>query len=139
MLAQEASPGLTEVLTGLSALENAVRPTSVDRLFFLSAGTIPPNPSELLASRKMLEILAALGSEYDHVLVDSAPVLPVSDSVILSNVVDGVVLVAGRATPKAAVRDACSRLLYAGAHILGAVLNGVDLDRERYYAPHAYY
>ncbi len=139
ILDQTDGAGLAEVLTGLSTLEEAVQPTAVDRLFLLSAGTTPPNPSELLGSKRMLEVLAAVSSEYDHVLIDSPPILPVSDSVVLSTLVDGVVLVAGRQTPKNAVRDACARLAYVGARIVGAVLNNVDLERERYHAPHMYY
>lgn len=138
LLDQEEGPGLVEVLTGLSNLQQAVQSTPIEGLFVLRAGLIPPNPSELLASQEMLETLAISSREYDHVLIDSPPVLPVSDSVILSTLVDAVVLVAGRRTPKQAVRDACSRLVYSGARILGTVLNGVDLERERYYAPHMY-
>lgn len=130
----EAGPGLTEVLSGLRELEDTIQPTAVKGLFLLSGGVTAPNPSELLGSKKMRQILDAVASSYDHVLMDSAPVLPVSDSVILSNQVDGVVIVVGSNTAKLLVRDTCSRLVSVGARMLGAVLNHVIPEHEAYYA-----
>jgi polysaccharide biosynthesis transport protein len=136
----EANPGLTEVLTGLCKLEDAIQPTAVKGLFFLSAGLNPPNPSELLGSRKMREVLAAVESVYDHVLIDSAPILPVSDTVVLSTMVDGVVVVASAKTAKKLVRDACYRILHhVSAKILGIVLNNVDTEQRGYHAPYYIY
>ncbi len=130
----EARPGLTEVLSGLHELEDAIQPTSVKGLFLLSGGLNAPNPSELLGSKKLRQVLAVVGSSYDHVVIDSAPVLPVSDSVILSREVDGVVIVVDSETSKRLVRDTCSRLFYVGAKMLGVVLNNVNPEQERYYA-----
>jgi polysaccharide biosynthesis transport protein len=135
----EANPGLTEVLTGLCELKDAIQPTAVKGLFLLSAGVNPPNPSELLGSRKMREVLAAVESVYDHVLIDSAPILPVSDTVVLSTMVDGVVVVASAKTAKKLVRDACYRMLHVSAKILGVVLNNVDAEQQRYHAPYYIY
>lgn len=139
LLNREANPGLTEVLTGLCELKDAIQPTAVKGLFLLSAGVNPPNPSELLGSRKMREVLAAVESAYDHVLIDSAPILPVSDTVVLSTMVDGVVMVAGAETAKKLVRDACCRIFYVSAKMLGVVLNNVDPEQQRYYAPYYMY
>ncbi len=133
ILHQSQQPGLTEVLAGLRNLEDAVRPTGVKGLFFLSAGMIPPNPSELLGSKKMNEILATLAPDFDHILLDSAPILPVSDSVILSTFVEGVVLVSGAHTQRQITRDACMRLHHVGSKVLGVVLNNVDPEDQRYY------
>ena len=135
----EANPGLTEVLTGLCDLKDAIQPTAVKGLFVLSAGVNPPNPSELLGSRKMREVLAAVESVYDHVLIDSAPILPVSDTVVLSTMVDGVVVVASATTAKKLVRDACYRMLHVGTKMLGVVLNNVDAQQQRYHAPYYMY
>jgi succinoglycan biosynthesis transport protein ExoP len=135
----EANPGLTEVLTGLCELKDAIQPTAVKGLFLLGAGANPPNPSELLGSRKMREVLAAVGSVYDHVLIDSPPVLPVSDTVVLSTMVDGIVVVASAKTGKKLVRDACYRILHVGAKMLGVVLNNVDAQQQRYRAPYYIY
>ncbi len=128
-----AGPGLTEVLSGLHELEDAIQPTSVKGLFLLSGGLNAPNPSELLGSKTLRQVLDVVGSSYDHVVIDSAPILPVSDSVILSTEVDGVVIVVDSETSKRLVRDTCSRLFYVGAKMLGVVLNNVNPQRERYY------
>ncbi|MBV8056100.1 MAG: polysaccharide biosynthesis tyrosine autokinase [Deltaproteobacteria bacterium] len=139
ILKRGEQPGLTEVLTGSKKLEAAIQPTAVNGLYLLTAGALPPNPTELLGSKKMAEILASAASSYQHVLIDSAPLLPVSDSVILSTLVDGVVLVVGAQTAKSLVRGGCSRLAQVGAKILGIVLNNVNrLDQPHYYATRHY-
>jgi polysaccharide biosynthesis transport protein len=133
-------PGLTAILTGLRAPEELIGPTYVANLFFLCGGLIPPNPADLLGSHKMRETLALLEEQYDYILIDAPPVLPVSDAVLLSTMVDGVVLVVGaRDTPKQLVREACARLRYARAKILGTMLNRVhsrDGHYASYYWPH---
>jgi len=139
ILGAAAHPGLTETLTGLCEFEDVVQPTAVKGLFLLSAGLTPPNPSELLSSGKMRELLAVAASSYEYVLIDSPPILPVSDSVVLSALVDGVVIVANAQTPKLIVREGCARLLYIGARILGIVLNDVDPQQRSSYAPYYLY
>jgi capsular exopolysaccharide synthesis family protein len=139
LLDRQGHPGLAEVLSGLHELDEVIQPTNVRGLFLLSAGLTPPNPSELLGSKKMRETLIAAGASFEHVLIDSAPVLPVSDTVVLSTLADGVVLVAGSQTARQLARDACSRLAYVGAKIIGVVLNNVNPDHQRYYAPYVYY
>jgi capsular exopolysaccharide synthesis family protein len=136
ILGCDAHPGLTETLTGLQDLEDVIQPTGVKGLFLLSAGLTPPNPSELLASKKMREVLSILASSYEHILIDSAPILPVSDSVVLSTLVDGVIVVANAQTPKMLVREGCARLLHIGAKIFGIVLNDVDPQQRTTYAPY---
>lgn len=126
--------GLTEALTGVRDLEESVRQTSFDNLRILSSGEIPPNPSELLGSDKMREILAILGNRYDCVVIDSAPITAVTDAVILSSMVDGVVLVANRSTARQQVRTALSRIEYARAKVFGIVLNQVDLGHFGYHS-----
>ena len=134
ILGRDVHPGLTEVLVGLQELDKAIQTTSSKGLFFLSAGITPPNPSELLGSHKMRSILAAAASSFDHVLIDSPPILPVSDSVVLSTLVDGVVMVVSAQTAKNLVRDACARLIYVGSKVLGVVLNNVDSEHRSSYA-----
>lgn len=132
--------GLTEMLTGHRTVEELIQPTYIDNLFLLSSGALPPNPADLLGSRKMREALNLLQEQYDYILIDTPPVLPVSDAVLLSTMVDGVVLVvSARSSPKQLVREACSRLRYARAKILGTMLNRVDLHDgyyASYYWPH---
>ncbi|MCB0322668.1 MAG: polysaccharide biosynthesis tyrosine autokinase [Bdellovibrionales bacterium] len=127
-------PGLVEALTGQKELSQVVHQTQVERLSVIPAGTKPPNPAELIGSRKMAELLHRLAEEYDHVLVDTPPVLPVTDAVILSRVVDGVVLVVrGQETQKQVVKDAANRLQQVHARILGVVLNDVNVRSGNYY------
>jgi polysaccharide biosynthesis transport protein len=125
--------GLTELLTGLGESQELIQPTYTADLFLLSGGSAPPNPAELVGSGKMRETLASLREHYDYILIDSPPVMPVSDAVLLSTMVDGVVLVVdSRQPPKEVVRDACTRLNFARAKILGTVFNRVDFKNGNY-------
>jgi len=127
-------PGLVDVLTGQRSLEEVVQPEVARRVTFVPSGAIPPNPAELLGSLEMAALIDRLAGEYDYVLIDSAPVLPVTDSVILSRYVDGVVLVVkGASTPRKVVVDARRRLSAVGARMLGVVLNNVDVTNGDYY------
>jgi protein-tyrosine kinase len=128
--------GLTEVLTGQTGPMEVIRPTAANHLFLLSAGFLPPNPAELVGSKKMQETIASLREQYDYILIDSPPVMQVSDAMLLSTIVDGVVLVVrSQETPKYVAKDARLRLSYARAKILGVLLNRVNLRSGDY----AYY
>jgi capsular exopolysaccharide synthesis family protein len=136
VLRMENGLGLTEVLTGQTGPMEVMRPTATNHLFLLSAGSLPPNPAELVGSKKMQEIVASLREQYDYILIDSPPVMQVSDAALLATIVDGVVLVVhSQETPKYVVRDAHARLSYARAKILGVMLNRVNLRSGDY----AYY
>ncbi len=137
VLSVDNNVGLTEVLTGSRELTEVLRPTGIEHLDFLGSGAVPPNPTELLGSRKMAETLRQLGQDYEYVVIDSSPVLPVSDSLLLARLVDGVVIVANAsATPRQQVRTACARVEYARGRLLGIVLNKVKLHSPEY---HPYY
>ena len=126
-------PGLTEVLTGQRDLQEVIQHTPVDNLSFLSSGAIPPNPAELVSSKRMQEAFTELHRNYDYIFLDTPPVMPVSDALLFATLVDGVVLVVnGQETPKHLVREASTRLHYARAKILGVVLNKIDMDRGDY-------
>lgn len=127
-------PGLSNLLVGQAPASQAVRRTRIPGLNVLPSGTVPPNPSELLESQRFKDFLAQLGRYFDWVLIDSPPVLPVTDAMVLSQHVAGVVLVmSADGTPIQAARTAIEQLDTARARILGAVLNRVDLDRRAYY------
>ena len=116
--------GLTSYLAGQASFEDVVLPTSHENLFFVPAGPQAPNPSELLGSVKMNDTLQRLASRCDFVIVDSPPVLPVADALVLSQFVEGVVLVVdSMRTSKKLVRTSRDKLLTAKARILGFVLN----------------
>jgi capsular exopolysaccharide synthesis family protein len=112
----------------------------VGRVDLLPSGTPAPNPAELLGSERMRQTLEELRTAYDYVVVDSPPVLPVADSVILGTMVDAVVLVIkGQATSKEMVRQAYSKLARLSVHVIGSVLNDVDVTSGDYYYYRGYY
>jgi capsular exopolysaccharide synthesis family protein len=132
-LGAENRDGLADVLSGAMRLDSALQPTQIDNLDFLASGDIPGNPSELLGSIAMIEALQDLRRGYDYIIIDSPPVMAVSDALILSELVDGVALVVDcAATSKQKVRAACARLHHARARLLGIVLNKAIGDYEYY-------
>jgi polysaccharide biosynthesis transport protein len=129
----DKEPGLTEVLTGRRDVFEMIRPTAVDGLSMLTSGSLPPNPTELLGSEKMKQVLTTVAGSFDFVVIDSPPILPVSDSILLSTIVDGVVVIVNSAkTAKQQIRVACARLKYARSKLFGIVLNKVNLQSPEY-------
>jgi len=130
--------GLSEVLTGRRKPEEVVRSTGIEGLACITAGSLHANPGALLGSKKMADLLAYLKTFYDSILIDSAPVMQISDTLLLATMVDGVLLVAGPATPKRVLRTVCSRLYMVRAKLLGVVLNRLDIKLGNdgyYYSP----
>ncbi|MFC4557949.1 CpsD/CapB family tyrosine-protein kinase [Virgibacillus kekensis] len=126
--------GLSNVLVGETALEDIVVPSEVDNLDLISCGPIPPNPSELLASMRMNQLLNATRRSYDIIIFDTPPVLAVADAQILANIVDGALLVVrSKQTEKEAARKAIEQLQTAKAKILGTVLNDRNKKEANYY------
>jgi capsular exopolysaccharide synthesis family protein len=131
--------GLAQILADGLPLEEGVQPTAVAGLSLLSRGAIPPNPTDLLGSSKMKEVLAALRERFDFVLVDTPPALAISDAAVLSVLCDGVLLVLrNQSTTTASAIHAIERLQAVGARILGAVLNGINI-RDPDYAEYRHY
>ena len=125
--------GLSNILTSNKDPRGFITKTKVNNLSVLSRGTLPPNPADLLGSDKMRQILDLLAADFTFIVIDSAPLLPVSDTVLLSTKIDGVVLVArGGEVSRQLVRRARERLDYVKAQILGVVLNGVDISNAEY-------
>jgi succinoglycan biosynthesis transport protein ExoP len=133
-------PGLSNLLVGDCKPSEAVRKwKAVPGLCVLSAGMIPPNPAELLGSKRFEEYISTLGEHFDWVLVDSPPVLAVADAAVVANGASGVVFVVGAdQTSRQAAREAIHQLQSAHARVIGAVLNRVDLERNPYYYAHYY-
>ena len=133
------SPGLTEVIVGEADLEHAVNQTDVPNLFVLGSGQFPPNPSELLGSNAMANVIREAREQFDVVLFDSPPLLAVTDAAVLSTMVDGTILVIRMgATARQAVRRALGQLHAVHARVLGAVMNDVDLRKSSYYGGYGY-
>jgi capsular exopolysaccharide synthesis family protein len=123
------------------SLLDIIRPTEVPNLSVVTTGPLPPNPAEILHSDVFGRLLAALSDQFDHVVVDSPPVAPVTDAAILSTRVDATILVV-RAfkTSKELARRAVRSLRDVGNHRVGTVLNAVDFDRREYgYYQYYYY
>lgn len=141
MFGVENSTGLSTYLSRDVALGELIHPLQIPNLSLLPCGAIPPNPAELLASEKMKVMLASLGEQYDHILIDSPPLLSVTDPVILSRLVDGVILVVhGGKSTRAVARRARHELQTVGAKIFGVVLNNLDLRGNGYgYEYYQYY
>ncbi len=132
LLKMDNGAGLADALAGQVEWQDAIRPTAAENLFLMSSGTLPPNPAELLGSKKMHEILQQLREQYEFIFVDSSPVMAVSDAVLLSTVVDGTLLVVNRQTPKPLIRKARTRLSTPHSKILGILLNRVDTRTGEY-------
>jgi capsular exopolysaccharide synthesis family protein len=127
-------PGLSNVLVGDTKLADAARTTGVPNLTFLAAGHIPPNPAELLGSKKYAELLADLRSKYDWIVIDAPPVMPVTDAALVANRAQGVLFVVGsEMTPRQNAVTAIEQLKNANARFVGVVLNRVHIQRHSYY------
>jgi len=127
--------GLTTVLAGSSTLEEAVKSIpEAPNLDVLPSGPVPPFPTEMLASESMRALMERIGQIYSHVVIDSPPVLSVTDGVVLSRMVDAVVLVIrhGKST-KNALRRSRDLLTRSGAPMAGLVLNAVEVNSPDYY------
>jgi capsular exopolysaccharide synthesis family protein len=128
----EDGPGLTELLLDEAALETTLLETKVRDLYAIRAGKEPRNPSELLGSGRIKDLLAALKPEFTHILCDSPPVNPYTDAAVLGAQLDGVVLVVriGR-TPREQVERARHGLQRAGANVIGVFLTDVPPADKR--------
>ena len=132
--------GLTEIITGQSALEDNLHTlTDVENLRILTAGVHPPNPAELLVSNKMKDLLDSVRNDYDRIVLDSPPLLTVSDPLSLSSFVDGVVMVVwGGDTSRDIVIEASRALASVNANLIGVLLNKTLSGTSGGYA-HYYY
>jgi capsular exopolysaccharide synthesis family protein len=123
-------------------LERVIRKLQVADISLLPCGPIPPNPAELISSESMKELIRILSARYDHIIIDSPPLLFASDSVILSTLVDGVILVVrSNKSTRDAVHQSRHMLEGVGARVFGIVLNDIDFRRasngEYAYYPYA--
>jgi polysaccharide biosynthesis transport protein len=127
--------GLSHLLVGQARVRDAVQRTSEPNLFVITAGVTPPNPSELLASERMRAFVRNLAAgPFDWVIIDTPPVLAVTDSVILAQMVSGVIFVFGaEMTRRVHAERALETLAPSHSRIIGAVLNRVDFEANKYY------
>lgn len=126
--------GLSNILTRQATFEKTVKTTKQENLWVLTSGPIPPNPSELLSSRGMNALLEKAKSEYDLVILDSPPVLAVTDAQVLSHLTDGVVLVVSSGKTQVDSAKKTKELLESvKAKILGVILNNKKVQENQYY------
>ncbi|MFP3125335.1 CpsD/CapB family tyrosine-protein kinase [Ectobacillus funiculus] len=134
MFRTENTLGLTSVLSKQSKLESCVRETDVENLDFLPAGAVPPNPAELLGSIRMEELIEQAYESYDLIIIDTPPVLAVTDAQVLANKCDGIVLVVrSNHTEKEDALKAKGLLANAKGKLLGVVLNAKKQEDSNYY------
>jgi Mrp family chromosome partitioning ATPase len=115
-------------------IEENILETEEKNLFLLPSGAIPPNPSELLGSPRTAYLLKLLRNKFDVVIIDSSPIIPASDVLLLSPQVDGVILVVQvGSTSRTLAKDAVQQLHKAKANILGVLLNQADVTKSSYY------
>lgn len=140
ILSKKRVAGLTELAAGDVSIDDCiVADSEVDNLYYMSSGLKTPKPLELLSSKKFAEIMQQLREKFEHIIIDSAPVLPVSDSLVLGALVDEIILVikADSTTHKMA-KDTVKRLATAHVRPLGVVLQLADLEKMENYGGYYY-
>lgn len=138
-LGLERDAGLTTALIGKADLDDLLQPWGDDNLFVLTSGQIPPNPSELLGSEAMRELILRLESTFDAVIIDAPPLLPVTDAAVLAQQVGGVVLVVGSQKVRSNdLEKSLAALEMVDADLLGIVLNRLPAKGPDAYA-YSYY
>ena len=137
------SPGLTQRLAQDLNDQDVIRETEVENLFLVTCGDIPPNPSELLASQKLKDFITRMKEVFDIVLIDSPPIIAVTDASILSKLTDAILLVVkAGSTDERVLRRSIELLRQVNTNLIGAVLNGVNISAgydSYYYYYHYYY
>ena len=137
---KQKTAGLSQYLSGQSGLQDIVYSTNFRDVDIIFAGPAAPNPSELLAQESFASLVHTMRGKYDYVLVDTPPVGSLTDAAVVARQCDGAILVvesdlvSGRVALKAK-----QQLEMSGCHILGAVLNKVDIKKNKYYSKYSYY
>jgi capsular exopolysaccharide synthesis family protein len=133
LLQLQKGEGLSTLLASGGDPDNFISRTPVRGLSVLPCGYVPPNPSELISSESMKELLRSLSERFDYVIIDAPPMISVSDPIILSTLVDGVILVVKSGESKGeSVRRACQDLIAVGARVLGVALNNLNIRKDGY-------
>lgn len=131
----QSAPGLSNVLAGLLNAAEAIQPSGLhEKLDFISAGDIPPNPSELLGSKWMRTLMDVLANTYDFIILDLPPVTEVVDALVVSKLADGmVVVVRQNYANRRALAETMQQLRYAEAKVLGFVMTCSELQTKGRY------
>jgi tyrosine-protein kinase Etk/Wzc len=134
-----AEPGLTDILVGKATIQETIRADVAPNLDVIPSGPRPPNPSELLGSSAMQQFIAEVRREYDYIVVDTPPTLPVTDSAVIGAAADAmIVVIRSSETEEQAAQRAIAQLRRVHTRIAGVVLNGVSRRHEQYYSYYSY-
>lgn len=138
--ARTGEPGLSDLLAGIKEDPfEVIQSTDYENLSILCAGTLPPNPAELLGSERMAELMIKLSQEYEYILIDTPPINLVSDALTLLSLADGVILVVRQMrTSHPEVFNALNSLNFANTKILGVILNGIRISEQDKYLKKSY-
>jgi tyrosine-protein kinase Etk/Wzc len=135
-------PGITNYLVGRATIDDIIRTSPIRNLDIITSGTIPPNPSELIGSVRMKEFLAEMQKRYDLILIDTPPVIAVTDAQIVSTLVDGMILVVSSGVTQTELAKRSKDLVMkVGGKVVGLVLNNFDIYNTygSYYKYYRYY
>jgi capsular exopolysaccharide synthesis family protein len=136
----KSHPGLSDFVSGSAEISKCMVKVGDKNLYVLPAGAIPPNPLELLSSKRFSDALAKLSETFDQIIIDSAPSLAVSDALVLSTLASGVIyVVRADLTPYPMAQEGLKRLRRANAHLIGGVLNQVPLGKKAGYGNYGRY
>jgi capsular exopolysaccharide synthesis family protein len=137
---ESQDPGLSNVLVGNAKVSDAVHDGPLTGLSVLAGGHCPPNPSELLGSRRFADLIRALERHFEWIIVDTPPVMAVTDACVVAHLAEGVLFVVGaEMAGRQAIKAAIEQLERVDARFVGVVLNRVDLERNAYYYSRYYH
>jgi polysaccharide biosynthesis transport protein len=133
-LASESQQGLSELLRGTAELRHVMTKDPVTQAYLIPAGSMVPNAADLLMSQRMRDLITELRTEFDYIVMDATPLLPVVDALVLTSIADRVlVIVEWSQTPRAAISEAFKVLRPEAHRVAGVVLNKVDLTQVQRY------
>lgn len=127
-------PGMSNILIGATSWEKMIQPTLVENLWVIPSGPIPPNPAELVSSDLILELISSLRSRFDRIIIDAPPIMAVTDSLALSRLTDGLVMVIKVGiTAREVITQSVRQVKDMNAKILGVILNDIHITKDNYY------
>ena len=139
LLETTQDPGLSSLLVGKARANESIRQSSLANLWLMPAGPNPPNPAELLGSTRFTQLLKSVRDHFDWIVIDSPPVMAVTDASVIGHLATGVVFVIGcEQVNRRVAQTAVEQLLASQATILGSVLNRVNVKKNPYYYAHYY-
>jgi capsular exopolysaccharide synthesis family protein len=136
----EGSVGLTTLLIHQATIDDVIQPWGSAGLYVIPSGAVPPNPAELVGSKTMGRLIQQMSEQFDYVVIDTPPLLPVTDAALIAKMTSGVLMVAGAGQiRREQLRQSLANLSAVSARVLGIVLNKVGRDADAYGARYGYY